>query len=59
MVDHQKATERRIVYIKFHVPFVTFSTLGRPLNGLMKEKNNTNAAAVSRIVTQIMEYMSI
>ena len=57
MVDHQKATERRIVYIKFHVPVVTFATLGRPLNGLMKEKNNTNATP--RIVTRIMEYISV
>ena len=57
MADHQKVTGRRISYIKFHVPAVIFAILERPLNGLMKERNNTNAA--SRIVTQIMEYIII
>ena len=57
MADHQKVTGRRISYIKFHAPAVTFAILERPLNGLMKERNNTNAA--SRIVTQIMEYIYI
>ena len=57
MVDHQKVTEGRILYIQFHVPAVTFVKLERLLNGLMKERNNTNAE--SRIVTQIMEYINI
>ena len=47
-------TGRRISYIKFHVPAVTFVILERLLNGLMKEQNNTNAA--SRIVTRILDY---
>ena len=57
MADHQKVTGRKISYIKFHVPAVTFVILERLLNGLMKERNNTNAA--SRIVTQIMGYINI
>ena len=40
MADHQKVTGRRISYIKFHVPAVTFVILERLLNGLMKEKQH-------------------
>ena len=49
--------QSRKSYIKSHVPVVAFAILGRPLNSLMKEKNNTNDT--SRIVSWIMVYISI